>query len=174
MSDRGRLVFVSGQGVLFRAGADEELRRHLLTNDLVEAVIGLPEGMLAATNIPGALLLLNKSKAKRRRQRVLFVDGRAFNDPDSRVDRITATYREFADVPGAARVVSAEEIAGYSNALTIARYVQPVIETRSVSLTELAAAVAKHESSRDAAARRMDALVSELVSPRRSRSRRRQ
>jgi type I restriction enzyme M protein len=42
----GRLAVVLPQGALFRGGAEQRIRKHLLESDLVEAVIGLAEPLL--------------------------------------------------------------------------------------------------------------------------------
>jgi type I restriction enzyme M protein len=57
----GRAVIVLPEGFLFRKGADRELRRHLLQNGQIEAVIGLPAGaLLPTTSVSICLLVLKK------------------------------------------------------------------------------------------------------------------
>lgn len=57
----GRAVIAVPEGFLFRGGAERELRRHLLVEGQVEAVIGLPPGALAPrTNVKCSLLVLAK------------------------------------------------------------------------------------------------------------------
>jgi type I restriction enzyme M protein len=41
-------------GVLFRGGQEGEIRKGILEDDLVEAVIGLPSGLFYGTGIPAA------------------------------------------------------------------------------------------------------------------------
>ncbi len=57
----GRAVIAVTEGFLFRGGAERELRRHLLEQGLVEAVIGLPAGAIAPyASVKGSLLVLRK------------------------------------------------------------------------------------------------------------------
>jgi type I restriction enzyme M protein len=57
----GRAVIAVPEGFLFRGGAERELRRHLLEQGLVEAVIGLPAGAIAPyASVKGSLLVLSK------------------------------------------------------------------------------------------------------------------
>jgi type I restriction enzyme M protein len=57
----GRAVIAVPDGFLFRGGADRELRRHLLEQGLVEAVIGLPAGAIAPyASVKGSILVLSK------------------------------------------------------------------------------------------------------------------
>lgn len=63
----GRAVLALPEGFLFRGGADRELRRYLLEQGHVEAVIGLPAGAFAPfTNVKGCLLVLNKQGSANR------------------------------------------------------------------------------------------------------------
>jgi type I restriction enzyme M protein len=72
--DKGMVGVVMPHGVLFRGGAEAEIRQALLEEDLFEAVIGLPEKLFFGTGIPAAVLILNKSKPKERQGKVLFID----------------------------------------------------------------------------------------------------
>lgn len=72
LKHHGRAVIAVPEGFLFRGGAERELRRHLLEQGLVEAVIGLPAGAIAPyASIKGSLLMLSKQGG---RSRVRMVD----------------------------------------------------------------------------------------------------
>jgi type I restriction enzyme M protein len=69
---QGRAVIAVPEGFLFRGGSDRELRRYLLEQGQVEAVIGLPAGAFGPyTNIKCSLLVLSKQD---RMSRVRMVD----------------------------------------------------------------------------------------------------
>jgi len=55
-------------GVLFRGGQEGEIRKGILEDDLIEAVIGLPSRLFYGTGIPAALfVILNKAKSNGRK-----------------------------------------------------------------------------------------------------------
>ncbi|AGW91766.1 hypothetical protein N234_17170 [Ralstonia pickettii DTP0602] len=61
LKPHGRAVIAVPEGFLFRGGAERELRRYLLEQGQVEAVIGLPAGAFAPyTSVKGNLLVLSK------------------------------------------------------------------------------------------------------------------
>ncbi len=61
LKPHGRAVIAVPEGFLFRGGAERELRRYLLEQGQVEAVIGLPAGAFAPhTGVKGSLLVLSK------------------------------------------------------------------------------------------------------------------
>lgn len=62
LKTNGRAVIVVPESFLFRAGADRDLRKHLLRKGMVQAVVGLPTGLIIpGSNIRGCLLVLNKN-----------------------------------------------------------------------------------------------------------------
>jgi type I restriction enzyme M protein len=128
----GRMASVIPHGVLFRGGAEKEIRRGMLRDDAVEAVIGLPANLFYGTGIPAAILVLRPQGAKDegRRGKVLFINadaeyyaGRAQNylRPEH-VEKIVSTYRAFRDEAGYAAVVPIEEIEANDWNLNIRRY----------------------------------------------------
>jgi type I restriction enzyme M protein len=128
----GIAATVMPHGVLFRGGAERAIRTALLDDDVIEAVIGLPPNLFYGTGIPACVLVLRPpgSKPAERAGRVLFVNadaefhaGRAQNHllPEH-VEKIVSAYREFADIPGYAAVVTRAELAANDDNLNIRRY----------------------------------------------------
>ena len=117
----GIVATVIPHGVLFRGGAEGAIRQKIIENDLLDTVIGLGPNLFYGTGIPAAILILRAkgSKPPERRCKVLFInadrdygEGRAQNHLRPRdEEKITATYRGFADVDGFARVVTIDELA---------------------------------------------------------------
>ena len=58
-------------GVLFRGAAEGAIRQKLIEENLLDAVIGLPENLFYGTGIPAAILVFRKNKAD---DKVLFID----------------------------------------------------------------------------------------------------
>jgi type I restriction enzyme M protein len=140
--ERGTVATVMPHGVLFRGGAEKEIRTKLLKQDLIEAIIGLPPNLFYGAGVPACILVmrpnltghsLNPNKPEARRGRVLFINadaefyaGRAQNylRPEH-VEKIVATFHRYEDVPAYARIVPIAEISEAANDfnLNIRRYV---------------------------------------------------
>src|SRR2546422_5085343 len=138
----GIVTTVMPHGVLFRGGAEKEIRKKFLQQDLIEAIIGLPQNLFYGASIPACILVMrsnltgqlpNPNKPAERRGQVLFINadaefhvGRAQNylRPEH-IEKIVSTYDRFEDVPGYARRVSLAEIGGPASEwnLNIRRYV---------------------------------------------------
>ena len=129
---KGVVATVMPHGVLFRSGAEGDIRRQIIEDDLLDAVIGLAPNLFYGTGIPASILILRakNSKPPERRGKVLFInadrdfgEGRAQNHLRPRdEEKITAAYRGFADVEGFAKVVSIDELADNDFNCNIRRY----------------------------------------------------
>ena len=73
LNDNGKAIVTSTVGALYRS-SDEEIRKGILEQDLVEAVILLPPSLYAATAIQTALIVFNKNKPTALKDKIVFVD----------------------------------------------------------------------------------------------------
>ena len=128
----GMCVTVMPHGVLFRGGAEKDIRTRMIDADLLDAVIGLGANLFYGTGIPACLLVLRApgAKPKERKGKVLFInadreyhEGRAQNYlyPEH-IEKIVSAWQAFEDIDGFARVVSREELAENDDNLNIRRY----------------------------------------------------
>lgn len=132
----GRLAVVLPQGALFRGGAEQRIRKHLLQADLIEAVIGLAPNLFYGTGLAACVLVLRQRKSPERQGKVLIADvsslfkrGRNQNTlEDEHRERIEQLYTDFVDEPGTAHVANLDEIASNDFDLNISRYVVPADE----------------------------------------------
>jgi type I restriction enzyme M protein len=140
--ERGMVTTVMPHGVLFRGGAEKEIRKKFLEQDLIEAIVGLPQNLFYGASIPACILVMrpnltgqspNPNKPAARQGKVLFINadaefhaGRAQNylRPEH-IEKIVSTFDKFQDVSAYARVVPLAEIVGDANDfnLNIRRYV---------------------------------------------------
>jgi len=140
----GRMAVVLPHGALFRMGVEGAMRRKILEIDVLDAVIGLGPNLFYGTGLAACILVFRARKKAERKQRVLIVDasrlfkkGRNQNTLEAEhIDQIFAWYRGYVDVPGAAQVVSLDEIAQNDWNLNIPRYVEPVTEETTISIEE--------------------------------------
>jgi len=128
----GMVVTVMPHGVLFRGGAERDIRAGFIKDDILEAVIGLPQNLFYGTGIPACILVLRAkgSKPVDRRGKVLFINadaefraGRAQNylDPEH-IQKVISAYRRFQEIPNFAAVVTHEDLKENDYNLNIRRY----------------------------------------------------
>lgn len=138
----GRVGVIVPHGVLFRGGAEGKIRRQLIEENLLEAVIGLPANLFYGTGIPAAILIFNRGK---KTSDVLFIDAsREYEDAKNQsrlraedIDKITATYRKFKSVDKYAYRATIEEIQENDFNLNIPRYVDTFEEEEEIDIKAL-------------------------------------
>jgi len=166
----GKLGVVMPHGVLFRGAAEGEIRRGLIEEDLIEAVIGLPSNLFYGTGIPAAILVLNRAKPAARKGKILFVEAsREYREGsaqnylrDEDVKKIAATVAAFRDVEKYARVVPAAEVAKNDSNLNITRYVETAEAAEVVDVGDALRRLREAEAARDVAKAEMDRLLKEM------------
>ena len=127
----GKMGVVVPHGVLFRGSSEKEIRRGILEDDLLEAVIGLPPALFYGTGIPAALLIINKDKPQERKDQVLFINGELECQEgknqnklrESDVQHILDVYDAYEDEKRYSKVASMDEMRENDYNLNIRRYV---------------------------------------------------
>ncbi|HBO37785.1 MAG TPA: type I restriction-modification system subunit M, partial [Pasteurellaceae bacterium] len=124
----GRMGVVVPHGVLFRGSSEGKIRQQLIDENLLAAVIGLPEKLFYGTGIPAAILIFKKNKSN---DNVIFIDAsRDFKAgknqnllTEENIAKIVATYKAGESVDKYAYLASLEEIKNNDYNLNIPRYV---------------------------------------------------
>ncbi|MBZ0233266.1 MAG: N-6 DNA methylase [Deltaproteobacteria bacterium] len=166
----GMVGVVMPHGVLFRGAAEGEIRKSILQEDLVEAVIGLPPNLFYGTGIPAAILILNKDKRPERKRKVLFIEAsREFREGSSQnylrdedVKKIAATFHAFKDVVKYARLVGLDVIEKNEFNLNISRYVETADAAQKIDVASAITKLREFETRRAEAEARMNAYLKEL------------
>jgi type I restriction enzyme M protein len=166
----GMVGVVMPHGVLFRGAAEGEIRKGILREDLVEAVVGLPSNLFYGTGIPAAILVLNRKKAVERQRKVLFIEAsREFREGSAQnylraeeVTKIAAAFHAFKNVDKYARVAGLDEIEKNDFNLNISRYVETADATAKVDVATAIAKLRELETKRGEAEAQMNGYLKEL------------
>lgn len=135
----GRMGVVVPHGVLFRGSSEGKIRQQLIDENLLDAVIGLPEKLFYGTGIPAAILLFKKHKTD---NSVLFIDasreckaGKNQNIlAEDNIGKIIATYQARTSADKYSYLATREEIKENDYNLNIPRYVDTFEEEEEIDL----------------------------------------
>lgn len=124
----GKVGVIAPHGVLFRGSTEARIRKQLIEENLLEAVIGLPANLFNGTGIPTAILLFNRGK---RTSDVLFIDAsREYEGAKYQnrlrardLEKIVEAYKKFETSERYAYRATIDEIRGNDYNLNIPRYV---------------------------------------------------
>lgn len=132
----GIMTIVLPHGVLFRGGEEGEIRKNLIEQNHIDAIIGLPSNIFFGTGIPTIIMVL---KQKRTNTDVLVVDaskgyikvGKNNKLRASDIKRIVDVVTKRENVEKYSRAVSRDEIRQNDYNLNIPRYVDSSEEAES-------------------------------------------
>ena len=163
----GTAAIVEFPGVLYRGGAEAKIRKYLIDNNYVDAVIQLPPDLFFGTTIATCIIVLKKSKND---NAVLFLDA---SDQFARVgnkNKLLATHQDHIidtlaareDVDHVAKLVTNEDIAANGYNIAVSSYVEQEDTREEIDIVELNAEIARIVARQAELRASIDAIVAEL------------
>ncbi|EKB50098.1 type I restriction-modification system subunit M [Cecembia lonarensis] len=163
LSENGVAGFILANGALSGGGEEYKIRRKLIENKLVEAILVLPQDMFYTTNISVTLWILNKNKKahsreigdeirhyRNRENEILFMDLRQIGVPfekkfiqfsEDNIKQITGTYHqwqvaEIENVPEFCYSATLEEVEKKDFSLVPSKYIEFVNRDENIDFDE--------------------------------------
>ena len=171
----GRVAVVVPHGVLFRGAAEKRIRQHMIEENLLDAVIGLPAGLFPTTGIPVAILVFDRARekggARADRSDVVFIDaskefapGKAQNTLTAEhIERILGAYQTRADADKHAHVAPIDEIVENDFNLNIPRYVDTFEEPEPIDIVAVQAEIEQLEAELAEVRAKMAEIMKEML-----------
>lgn len=106
LNEGGKGAVLLPIGALFRGGAEERIRKSIISEDLIEAVVRIPSSVLSYTNIITCWIILNKNKEANRKNKIQFIDLTDFVESRDRrnytisedgINAAVESYRKFEE-----------------------------------------------------------------------------
>lgn len=163
----GTAAIVEFPGVLYRSGAEQKIRKYLIDNNFVDAVIQLPPDLFFGTGISTCIVVLKKSKND---NKTLFIDAsphfiRAGNKNKLTGDNqktVLDAYIARKDVDHFVRLVDNNEIAENDYNLSVSSYVLAEDTREDVDITALNAEIARIVARQQELRTAIDEIVADL------------
>ncbi len=140
INEHGRAGVVLPHGVLFRGSSEGKIRKQLIEENLLKAVIGLPANLFFGTGIPATILIFDKNKGDN--TEVLFIDAsKEFESAknqnklsDTNINKIYRTYKNWKTTDKYSFVAKLKDIIENDYNLNIPRYVDTFEEEEPVNI----------------------------------------
>lgn len=141
----GTMAIVLPHGVLFRGSSEGKIRKNIIDENLLDAVIGMPANLFYGTSIPTCVLVFKGREARGDNKDILFIDAskefvKEKNQnklTEENINKIIDTYRNRVDVDKYAHVATREEIIENDYNLNIPRYVDTFEEEEVTPLPDV-------------------------------------
>lgn len=168
LNGHGRAGVVLPHGVLFRGSSEGKIRKQLIEENLLKAVIGLPANLFFGTGIPACILIFDKNRGTT--TDVLFID--ASNEFDSakkqnklspdNIDKIYGTYSNWETIDKYSYIATLEEIKENDYNLNIPRYVDTFEEEEPIDIKATQTSIASLKTEIAEVEIKMNAFLNEL------------
>jgi type I restriction enzyme M protein len=163
LSENGVAGFILANGALSGGGEEHKIRKKLIENNLVEAILVLPRNLFYTTDISVTLWIVNKNKKAQtkhvgeetrnyrdREKEILFLDLRQMGEPfekkytqfsDEDIQKVVSTYhqwqtKEIEDVPEFCYSASLDEVAKKDFSLVPSKYIEFVNRDENIDFEE--------------------------------------
>lgn len=142
LATNGTASIVCFPGILYRGGAEQKIRRYLVDNNFVDAIIQLPGNLFFGTSIATCIMVLKKSKKD---NSILFIDAtkeciKVTNNnkmTDENIENVVNVFTERADKEYVARLVSNKEVGENDYNLSVSTYVEKEDTREKIDIVEL-------------------------------------
>lgn len=139
MNENGRVAVIVPNGVLFRGSSEGIIRKKMIEENILDAVIGLPPNLFYGVSIPVAVLIFKKD---RKTKDLLFIDGsREFEKDKTQnklrpedIEKITKTYSEYKTMDKYSYRATLDEIRENEFNINIPRYVDIFEEEEEINI----------------------------------------
>lgn len=129
--ETGKAAVILPHGVLFRGGAEQQIRTALINSGVIKAIIGLPANLFYGTGIPACIIVMDKENADTR-EGVFFIDAsRGFIKDGNKnrlrqqdIHKILDTFNNLKTENHYSKMISKETIIKNEYNLNISRYIE--------------------------------------------------
>lgn len=167
LDDTGTMSIILPHGILFRGAAEGKIRKKLIELNLLDAVIGLPEKLFLATDIPTVILVLKKD---RKRKDILFIDASKQFQKDKNhnilleehIDKIVEAFNARKDIDKFVHVANLTEIEENDYNLNIPRYIDTFEPEILPPLSQITKELTEIDSEIDETSKSVGKMLNEL------------
>jgi type I restriction enzyme M protein len=167
LSTSGTAAIVEFPGVLYRGGAEQKIRKYLIDNNYIDAVIQLPPDLFFGTTIATCIVVLRKSKKD---NKILFIDasaefvrgGNKNKLSDDNLTKILAAYSARKDSDHFAKIVNNKAIAENGYTIAVSSYVAREDTREAVDIVKLNADIDRIVARQQELRTGIDAIVADI------------
>ena len=167
LATNGAAAIVCFPGIMYRGGAEQKIRKYLVDNNFVDAVIQLPDNLFYGTSIATCIMVLKKNKSE---NSTLFIDAskefvKVTNSnklTEENIDKIMTYYADRKDVDHLVRLVPNSEVAEQGYNLSVSTYIEPEDTRPKVDIKELNAELKTIVAHEQELREKIDKIIEEI------------
>lgn len=167
LATNGTAAIVCFPGIMYRGGAEKKIRKYLVDNNFIDAIIQLPDNLFYGTSIATCIMVLKKSKSE---NSTLFIDAskefvKVTNNnklTDENIEKIVSTCYERIETEYFSKLVPNDAIAEEDYNLSVSTYVEQEDTSEKIDITELNAQIAEIVAKENTLRAEIDKIIAEI------------
>lgn len=167
LASNGTAAIVCFPGVLYRGGAEQKIRKYLVDNNYIDAIIQLPENLFFGTGITTCIMVLKRSKSD---NNILFINaskefiksGNKNKLTDENIQNILDAYIERKNIDHFVKLASREEVEEFDYNLSVTAYVEPEDTREEIDIVKLNAEIEKIVARQQVLREEIDKIIKEI------------
>lgn len=167
LSEKGSAAIVCFPGVMYRSGAEKEIRKYIIEENFVDCVISLAPNLFFGTSIAVCILVLRKNKTDKNTlfinatEELIKVTNKNMLSKEN-LENILKLYTDRVEVPHLSKLVSIEEIAKNDYNLSVSSYVEAKDTREIIDIKALNKEIEEIVKRQSVLRNKIDSLVREL------------
>lgn len=142
LAPNGTAAVVCFPGIMYRSGAEQKIRKYLVDNNFVDAIIQLPSNLFYGTGIATCIMVMKKNKVD---NNILFIDadkeyikdGNSNRLTEGNIENILKYYTDRMDVDYAVSVVPYDRVVEEKYNLSVSTYVEKEDTREKIDIAKL-------------------------------------
>ena len=142
LNENGTAGIILPHGVLFRTASEGKIRKQIIENNWLDAVVGLPENLFFGTPIPACIVIFKKNKVD---DNVVFIDASKDYEKGKNqnilkyedIEKILEAYNNRKEIDKYCHIATIDEIKENDFNLNIPRYVDTFDEEKKIEIDSL-------------------------------------
>lgn len=167
LATNGTAAIVCFPGVLYRGGAEAKIRKYLIDNNFVDAIIQLSDKLFFGTSIATCIMVLKKSKSE---NTTLFIDAskesvKVTNSnklTEENIEKILNIYKNKEEIKYISKLVHNEDIAKEDYNLSVSTYVEIEDTREKIDIKVLNKEIEEIVKRQDTLRKEIDKVVLEI------------
>ncbi|GAB4032079.1 MAG: type I restriction-modification system subunit M [Elusimicrobiota bacterium] len=167
LSTGGTAAIVSFPGVLYRGGAEQKIRKYLIDNNFIDAIIQLPPDLFFGTTIATCIMVLKKNKSD---NSTLFIDasaefvrsGNKNKLTQENQEKIIKTFKERKDIDHFAKLVKNSDIAENDYNISVSSYVAQKDTREKIDIKKLNLEIKQIVAREDKLRKEIDKIIADI------------
>ena len=167
LAENGTAAIVCFPGIMYRSGAEQKIRKYLVSNNYVDSVIQLPDNLFFGVGIATCILVMKKNRTD---DKIAFIDAsreciKATNNnrlSSENIARIVEAFTRREDIEGFCKIVGSDEVAREGYNLSVSTYVVSEDSREVIDIARLNEEIREIVAHEESLRAEIEAIIAEI------------